>query len=81
MAKEALLWPISPTKTSCGAGKQELKRGLTRYRPTVPGILVRGEFHGSRQLCQSGVPRLPAALFKGKNFEGKEDFYWKVQKS
>ena len=73
--------PISPMKASCGARKQELKRGLTRYRPTVPGILVRGEFHGSRQLCQRGVSRLPAALFKGKIFEKKEDFYWKVRKT
>ena len=40
VAKEALLWPISPTKASCGAGKQELKRGLTRYRPTAPDSFV-----------------------------------------
>ena len=81
VAKEALLWPISPTKDCCGAGKQELKRGLTRYRPTAPGILVKGEFHAFRQLCQRGVPRLPAALFKGKIFEEKEDFYCKVRKT
>ena len=64
--------PISPAKASCGAGKQELKRGLTRYRPTAPDSFVWGELHGSRQPYQRGVPRLPAALFKGQNFEQKK---------
>ena len=64
--------PISPAKVSCGAEKQELKGGLTRYRPTALDSFVRGELHGSRQPYQRGVPRLPAALFKGQNFEQKK---------
>ena len=72
--------PISPTKASCGARKQELKRGLTRYRPTVPGSFVKGEFHGSRHPCQRGVPRLPAALFKGKFLKKKKTFTGKSEK-
>ena len=32
--------PISPAKVSCGAEKQELKGGLTRYRPTAPDSFV-----------------------------------------
>ena len=46
--------PISPAKASCGAGKQELKSGLTRYRPTAPDSFVWGELHGSRQLYLKG---------------------------
>ena len=72
--------PISLTKASCGAGKQELKRGLTRYRPTAPGSFVKGEFHGSRYPCQRGVPRLPAALFKGKFLKKKKTFTGKSRK-
>ena len=67
--------PISPTKACCDAGKQELKRGLTRYRPTAPGSLVWGELHGSRQLYLKGK------FLKKKRKHTFDSFYWKVRKA
>ena len=60
--------PISSAKACCGAGKQELKRGLTRYRPTAPDSLIRGEFHGSRKLYLKGkiLNKKRVLLFQGK---------------